>query len=108
MSYTVKLSKQADNDIRAIYEYIAFELQSRQNAAGQIARLEKEILSLEEMPERHNSYKAEPWRSRNLRVMPVDNYLVFYIPEHDNHTVTVLRVMYGGRDLDAQLSQYTE
>ena len=41
--------------------------------------------------------------SRNLRVMPVDNYLVFYIPDHQVKTVTVLRIMYGGRDIDAQL-----
>ena len=35
--------------------------------------------------------------------MPVDNYLVFYIPDHQVKTVTVLRVMYGGRDIDSQL-----
>ena len=31
--------------------------------------------------------------------MPVDNYLVFYVPDKDEHKVTVLRVMYGGRDI---------
>ena len=56
------------------------------------------------MPERFGKYKYEPWRSRNLRVMPVDNYLVFYIPDHNNQTVTVIRVMYGGRDTNAQLN----
>lgn len=56
------------------------------------------------MPERFRVYDREPWRSRNLRVMPVDNYLVFYIPDHQAETVTVLRIMYGGRDIDAQLN----
>ena len=55
------------------------------------------------MPERFRVYDREPWSSRNLRVMPVDNSLVFYIPNHQVKTVTVLCVMYGGRDIDAQL-----
>lgn len=40
--------------------------------------------------------------------MPVDNYLVFYIPDGAVQAVTVIRVMYGGRDMDAQLNQSTE
>ena len=108
MSYRVVLSNQADEDIRGIYEYIAYDLQSKQNAVGQIDRLEKQILSLDEMPERFGVFKQEPWNSRNLRVMPVDNYLVFYIPNRENKTVTVIRVMYGGRDVSAQLDLYTD
>ena len=38
-----------------------------------------------------------------MRVMPVDNYLVFYVPTHDDTTVTVTRILYGGRDIDRQL-----
>lgn len=49
----------------------------------------------------------EPWCSRGLRVMPVDNYLVFYIPNKDAGIVTVIRVMYAGRDVDRQLNDYT-
>ncbi len=37
--------------------------------------------------------------------MPVDNYLVFYIPDLDKEIVSVLRVMYGGRDVAAQLGR---
>ena len=43
MIYSVKISKQAENDLRSIYEYIAFELQSLQNAQGQISRLDSNI-----------------------------------------------------------------
>lgn len=39
--------------------------------------------------------------------MPVDNYLVFYIPDRDTGLVTVIRVMYAGRDVDDQLINYT-
>ena len=103
MSYEVTLTPEAKHDLREIYRYIAVELQSEQNANGQLNRLEENILKLDEMPERFRIYDREPWRSRNLRVMPVDHYLVFYIPDHQSQIVTVVRVMYGGRDIEAQL-----
>ena len=103
MSYAVTLTPEAEHDLWEIYRYIAVELQSEQNAAGQLKRLEENILKLDEMPERFRVYDREPWRSRNTRVMPVDNYLVFYIPNHSAKTVTVLRIMYGGRDIETQL-----
>ena len=46
MIYEVEVSEQADRDLREIFEYIAFELQSLENAIGQLDRLEEQILSL--------------------------------------------------------------
>lgn len=105
MNYEVRLTIEAENDLRGIFEYIAFELQSPQNAAGQLDRLEQSIMVLDQMPERFRVYEKEPWHSRNLRIMPVDNYLVFYIPNHRELTVKVMRVMYGGRDIPKQLNR---
>ena len=73
-------------------------LQSPENARGQLDRLEEQILSLDTMPERYRKYEKEPWKSRGLRVLPVDNYVVLYIPDSDKKVVTILRVMYAGRD----------
>ncbi len=107
MIYEVITTKQADTDMRGIYEYIAFELCSPDNAAGQLDRLEEHILGLEEFPEKFKPYEKEPWYSQGLRVMPVDNYLVFYILDKEAGLVTIIRVMYSGRDVDAQLKDYT-
>ena len=52
--------------------------------------------------------KKEPWKSRGLRVLPVDNYVVLYIPDNDKKVVTILRVMYAGRDIDNQLNLHTK
>lgn len=104
MIYHVTLTPQAQADLREIFKYIAVDLQSVQNAEGQLDRLERAITSLDQVPERFRVYDKPKWRQRNLRIMPVDNYLVFYIPEHDSRTVTVLRIMYGARDINRQLS----
>lgn len=108
MTYFVDISRQADADLRGIYEYIAFTLLSAENAIGQLNRLEENIMKLEDMPERFRQYEKEPWRSRGMRFMPVDNYLVFYIPNRNTGIVTIIRVMYSGRDVDRQLAKYTE
>lgn len=53
-------------------------------------------------------YEKEPWKSRGLRVLPVDNYVVLYISDSDKKVVTILRVMYAGRDIDNQLKLHTK
>lgn len=103
MTYHIVLTTQAKMDLRKIFKYIAFDLQSVQNVSSQIDRLEKAIASLDQMPERFRVYDKPKWRERNLRIMPVNNYLVFYIPDHNNKTVTILRVMYSGQDIESQL-----
>ena len=108
MTYTIKITDQADNDIRNIYEYIAYELQSPEKASGQLDRIEKCIMSLDDMPERYRFYDREPWKSRGLHIVPVDNYCVLYIVDNDDRTVSIMRVMYGGRDIDVQLDKYTK
>ena len=108
MIYEVEVSEQADSDLREIFEYIAYELQSPQNASGQLDRLEEQILSLDTMPERYRKYEKEPWKSRGLHVLPVDNYVVLYISDSNKKVVTILRVMYAGRDIDNQLNLHTK
>ena len=37
--YLIKITAQADKDIRNIYEYIAYDLQSSKNASNQLERI---------------------------------------------------------------------
>lgn len=103
MTYSVEVSDQAEQDLRGIYAYIASKLRSAQNAAAQLARLEENILALDQMPERYRRYEKEPWYSRGWRIMPVDHYCVFYLPDHDHKVVSIIRVLYGGRDMETVL-----
>ena len=105
MSWNVVYSARARQDLRDIYEYIAYELLVPETASGQTGRIMKQIRSLEEMPMRHRLYEDEPWHSQGLRFFPVDNYLVFYLPSEAENTVTVVRIMYGGRDINRQLGE---
>lgn len=63
MTYQITLTPEAQRDLRMICRYIAVNLQSVQNATGQLDRLEENILGLAKMPERFHVYDREPWRS---------------------------------------------
>lgn len=60
------------------------------------------------MPMRFREYDTELWRSKGVRIMPVDNYVVLYVPDDEKGIVTVIRVMYGGRDIDRELRKHTK
>ena len=74
-------------------------------ASGQTGRIMKQIRSLAEMPMRYRLYDDEPWHSFGLRFCPVDRYLVFYLPNKAAGVVTIVRIMYGGRDVSRQLNE---
>jgi len=103
MSWKVVYTARAKQDLRNIYEYIAYHLLAPDTAAAQMQRLMKEIRSLDEMPMRFRCYDQEPWHSKGLRCFPVGHYLVFYLPESVGNTVFIVCIMYGGRDISSQL-----
>ncbi len=105
MSWNIVYTARARRDLRDIYEHIAYELLVPETAAGQTQRIMKEIRALDEMPMRFQLYEEEPWHSEGLRFLPVDNYLVFYLPDEIKNTVSIVRIMYGGRDIRTQLNE---
>ena len=105
MKYEVVLSNQAELDVRGLYEYIAYEKHAPEIAATLLGRIEKQVLKLDEMPYRYRKYEMEPWRSRELRMMPIENFIAFYIPDDENRTVTVIRILYYRQNAEEQLKK---
>jgi toxin ParE1/3/4 len=104
MIYHIQVTYYAEKDLRDIYEYIAFTLLEPGTAVEQLDRIEKAILSLDELPERFRLVGYEPWYSRGIRQIPVDNFIVFYVINTDEKIVSIIRVMYGRRDISKQLN----
>ena len=104
MTWRVDYADDAIQDLQAIYDYISMTLQEPDIAEKQTNRIMDAADTLDHMPLRHRLYDNEPWRSRGLRVLPVDNYIIFYLPDETKNTVTIIRVMYGGRDIEKQLN----
>lgn len=105
MSYVIEMTDQARTDLRGIYQYIAFALQSKINADRQLDRIEREILSLSEMPERYKILDLGFEAAKTVRMVAVDRYCVIYHVVKELGTVQILRILYGGRDIPAELEK---
>lgn len=105
MIYDIVLTEKAEEDLRGIYEYIAFELLQPEYAVGQITHIERKIMQLEQFPEKFKRYPKEPWKSRNMRIVSADNYVIFYTPIEEKTVVVINRIMYSGRNHDKQLDE---
>lgn len=99
-SYNVGYSVDALGDLREIYSYIANELLVPETAAAQLGRIRKEVRSLDFMPARYTLVEWEPWHSMKMHQLPVDNFIVYYLVDDKERTVTVARIFYGGRDIE--------
>lgn len=99
MIYSVEITPEAEEDIDDIFRYIAYELRNEQAAYRQVNAIYDDIESLDEMPYRYALWRNEPWKSRGVRSMEVDNYRVFYLIEDVLARVVVLRVFYAGRNV---------
>lgn len=98
--YSVCYSSLSLQDLKDIFSYIAFELKEPAIAEKQSKRIRDSIKGLDTMPNRFPVVDFEPFASMNIRKISVDNYLVFYQVEESNNSVVIIRICYGGRDIE--------
>jgi len=93
--YKIKIAVRAEQDLREIHAYIAKNLKE---PAKMLDKIEAEIQTLRQMPQRHALERDEQLKQRNLRKLIVENYLVFYTAGEKAGTVHIVRILYAGRD----------
>lgn len=105
MKYQIFYTNSARQDLKNIYRYLSESLVEPEIATKLTDKIMKAIRTLDEMPQRYRLFDEEPWRNRGLRILPVNNYLIFYLSDEEKAIVTILRIIYGGRDISKQLSE---
>ena len=108
MKWNVLYTNEAERDLRSIYEYIAFHLLLPETAKNITNSIIDEIAELDNMTFRYQVYSREPWKSKGIRFFTVKKYMVFYLPVEKNHTAAIIRIMYGGRNIEKQMSENIE
>ena len=93
----IEISEPAAKDMEELYDYIAVQLLSPEYAIGQYNRIAEAILTLDCFPERNKLVESDLERSKGLRRLLVDNYVVFYIVME--HKVVVTNVLYSASDV---------
>lgn len=98
--YRVEYSQEALVDIKSIYTYISQILHAPLTARRQVNCIRKEIRDLEAFPTRYVLVEWEPWASMKMHRLPIDNYVVFYLVDEQAMAVKIVRIVYGGRNLE--------
>ena len=97
--YKVKLYSRAFRDIDEIYEYIAFEKLSPENAKGQTDRIKAAILSLDTFPQSHQDRLEGRYAGAGYKQLLIDNYIAIFKIDEESKTVYVVTVQYHGRNM---------
>ena len=105
MNYSIFVTPRAESDLNDIYTYLAFSLYEPSTAESLYQSILKAIYSLEQPPHRYPLYEEEPWFSKGYHKLLVKKYLVFYSIDENLHQIRIVRILYGGRDIGAQLSE---
>jgi len=104
-SYKVIVMPEAEADLVELRNYISETLQSPGTALSYVEALEREIITLSEMPARYKPVDEEPWRSRGFRRLIIKNFYVYYRIDESEKQVHITNVIYTRRD---QLKALTE
>ena len=92
-TYRVLLTRQAQNDLAEIFDYISAD--SPENAAAFILAIERKVFSLASMPERSPLAPENSLLGTNYRHLVHGNYRLIFRTQGDS--VIVLRIIHGAR-----------
>jgi len=104
MTFKVKYSIKAKQDLKGILDYIGDVLFEPEIALKQVARIKKAADSLDIVPFGRRLYDEEPWKSQGVRFFPVDNYLVFYLPDESKRIVRIISIIHSKANVKKLLS----
>ncbi len=91
--YKLLYSEEADNDLTAVYNYIADD--SVERARIYLGKIEQCVLQLSEFPNIGNDSRYKELRSLGIKVLPFDNYLIFHTVNEKEKIVNIVRVLHG-------------
>ena len=98
MTYKVKLTNNALDQLKTAIEYISKVLREPEAARRWSNRIKNAISSLNNMPLRYPLVDEEPWHTEGIHKMNAENFIVYYWVDDTNSVVWVTAVVYGRRD----------
>lgn len=104
VNYKVEIPLRVHEQMLRIASYIQEELMAPQAAKNVLANLEGAILSLDLFPERVPLSRDENMRSRGIRCMAVQNFLIYFWIDEENMQVNIINVIYGRRSDEIKLA----
>lgn len=103
--YGYQLTEKATADLDAAVSYIAGKLDNPQAATDFLEKLRKAIDEVRMFPESGSPIENEYLPHTGIRKKLVGNYILYYLPQPASKKITVLRILYGKRNIDQIIRQ---
>ena len=91
--YCIVYTEKAESDLCDIYRYIAED--STERAVAYLSRMEDCILGLRDFPGIGRTGRFPELTSLGVRMLPFEDYLIFYLIREEEDTVVILRVLHS-------------
>ena len=103
--YSYQFACRARDDLDDIVGYIAIDLGNPPAATAFVDELVATIDRVCCFPEIGTPVVNEFLSRSDVRRQLVKNYIMYYVPDHAARVITVLRIVYGRRNLDEVLAE---
>ena len=99
-NYQYHFTKKAEADLDEILSYISVELSNPEAAASFLKDLLTVIASICSVPKIGSIVENEFLPDKEIRKSLVGNYVLYYLPDTEEKSIYVLRILYSRRNLD--------
>lgn len=98
MTYVIRYTKNAVNDLNQTIDYIDHILLNPSAADHLLDSLDSELAHLRDFPEVHEIVDDPFLKAHGIRYVVIKNYLAFYTVDENQHIVYIIRFLYAKRD----------
>jgi addiction module RelE/StbE family toxin len=98
VKHKIILTETDKRDFADTANYISENLHNKSAAIDLITAAKTSIATLINMPTRHPLVEDAFLSKQGFRLLPVGNYLIFYVVDDANETVVIHRFLYSRRD----------
>ena len=105
MAYDYSFTHEAEKDLDEILHYMTGTLDNPSAALAFMEKLEKAISEIKLFPKCGTLIENEFVTLKDIRKIPISNYLLYYRFNETDECVIILRVIYGRRNMDNILSE---
>ena len=101
--YSYRFTERAEQDFDEILRYMSVDLVNPIAAQNLGKKVFEKIDIVRAFPDSGTLVDNEFLADKMVRKLPVDNYVIYYKPHYDEKVISIIRIVYGKRNLDEML-----
>ena len=99
-NFSYRFTEKAEQDLDEILHYISVDLVNPTAAQNLGRKVFEKIDMVRTFPESGAPVDNEFLADKTVRKLPVDNYVIYYKAHYEEKVISIIRIIYGKRNLD--------